>query len=49
MLSKLNLQVDLIPLPDLITATGRQAAQSSTPVIETTDLLMQLGHPSGVI
>lgn len=50
MLSQHNLQVDLLPLPDLITATCRQAAaRSSTPVIETTDLLIQLGHPSGVI
>lgn len=43
MLTQHNLQVDLLPLPDLITAPR------STPMIETTDLLIQLGHPSGVI
>lgn len=47
MLSQHNLQVDLLPPGDLI--TGGQAARSSTPMIETTDLLIQLGHPSGVI
>lgn len=46
MLSQHNPQVDLLPLPDLITAT---AAWSSTPRIDTTDLLIHLGHPSGVI
>lgn len=48
MLSQHTLQVDLLPPADLITATGQQAARSSTPVIETTDLLIHL-HPSGVI
>lgn len=48
-LSQHSLQVDLLPVPDLVTAVGRQAARSSTPMIEMTDLLMQLGHPSGVI
>lgn len=49
MLSQHNLQVDLLPQADLVTAAGREAARSSTPMIETTDLSIQLGHPSGVI
>lgn len=47
-LTQHTLQVDPLPLADLITATGQQAAWSSTPVIETTDLLIHL-HPAGVI
>lgn len=48
MLSQHSLQVDLLHLADLITAAGQHAAPSSTPVIETTDLLMHL-YPSEVI
>ncbi len=49
MLSQHNLQVDPLPLGDPITAAGRQAARSSTPMIEMADLFIQLEHPSGVI
>lgn len=42
------LQVDPLPLADLITAAGRRAARVSTPAIEMTDSLIHL-HPSGVI
>lgn len=48
MLSQHSLQVDPLRAADLITAAGQQAAPSSTPVIETTDLLIHL-YPSEVI
>lgn len=48
MLSQHNLQVDLLHRPDLITATGQQAAQCSTQMVETADLLIRLGKHSSL-